>query len=65
MEAFPDDLAGEPGVEAARARLRDAGVEPYAWSNAPGDRYATHEHRTAFLERIHERIEHTRVAHER
>ena len=26
MEAFPDDRAGEPGVEAARARLRDAGV---------------------------------------
>ena len=49
VEAFPDDRAGEPGVEAARARLRHAGVEPYAWSNAPGDRYATHEHRTTKL----------------
>ena len=49
MEAFPDDRAGEPGVEAARARLRDAGVEPYAWSNGAGDRYATHEHRTTKL----------------
>jgi uncharacterized protein YjlB len=48
-EPFPDDRAGEPGVEAARERLRDAGVEPYAWSNGPGDRYATHEHRTAKL----------------
>lgn len=25
-------------------RLRSEGVEPYAWSNGPGDRYATHEH---------------------
>jgi quercetin dioxygenase-like cupin family protein len=24
--------------------LRDADVAPYAWSNAPGDRYAPHEH---------------------
>lgn len=24
--------------------LRDAGVQPYAWSNAPGDRYAPHSH---------------------
>ena len=34
----------EPGVPAAEGRLRDLGVEPYAWSNAPGDRYAAHEH---------------------
>jgi quercetin dioxygenase-like cupin family protein len=25
-------------------RLRDAGVEPHAWSNGPGDRYSVHSH---------------------
>jgi quercetin dioxygenase-like cupin family protein len=30
-------------------RLRDEGVEPYAWSNGPGDRYAVHEHGYAKL----------------
>jgi quercetin dioxygenase-like cupin family protein len=35
----------EPPTEAAVARrLRDEGVQPSAWSNGPGDRYATHEH---------------------
>jgi quercetin dioxygenase-like cupin family protein len=24
--------------------LRAEGVEPYAWSNGPGDRYGSHEH---------------------
>ncbi len=37
-----------PGEAADRATverfLRAAGVEPYAWSNGPGDRYAAHEH---------------------
>jgi mannose-6-phosphate isomerase-like protein (cupin superfamily) len=42
----PLDLAGEdaatiPGLTRA---LRDAGVEPSAWSNGPGDRYGVHEH---------------------
>ena len=40
-------LPGEPagrGVTAASDRLRALGVEPLAWSNAPGDRYAAHEH---------------------
>ncbi|MEO7295495.1 MAG: cupin domain-containing protein [Candidatus Limnocylindria bacterium] len=37
---------GEAGVQAARERLEAAGVEPYAWSNGPGDQYAAHEHRT-------------------
>ena len=32
------------GVEAARARLRELGVEPSTWSNAPGDTYAAHDH---------------------
>jgi mannose-6-phosphate isomerase-like protein (cupin superfamily) len=37
--------AGEPADRGSVARfLRAAGVEPYAWSNAPGDRYAPHEH---------------------
>ena len=33
-----------PSTAAVAARLRDEGVEPYAWSNSPGDRYAVHEH---------------------
>ncbi|HEX2884507.1 MAG TPA: cupin domain-containing protein [Candidatus Limnocylindria bacterium] len=40
-------LAGapvEPGVAPAERLLRGAGVEPYAWSNAPGDRYGAHDH---------------------
>ncbi|MGH2418512.1 MAG: cupin domain-containing protein [Candidatus Limnocylindria bacterium] len=49
LEPFPDDRGGEPGVDAARDRLRAAGVEPYAWSNGPGDRYGAHEHRTTKL----------------
>jgi uncharacterized protein YjlB len=40
----PLDGADHPGVPAAEARLRALGVEPYAWSNAPGDRYGAHEH---------------------
>jgi quercetin dioxygenase-like cupin family protein len=33
-----------PTVDSVAQRLREAGVEPYAWSNAPNDRYATHQH---------------------
>lgn len=33
-----------PGPESVARRLRAEGVEPYAWSNGPGDRYATHAH---------------------
>jgi quercetin dioxygenase-like cupin family protein len=29
---------------ALRARLIEDGLEPGAWSNGPGDRYASHEH---------------------
>lgn len=36
--------ARRPGVAAAEERLRAHGVEPYPWSNGPGDRYAAHEH---------------------
>ena len=38
------DRADAPSVATVTARLRDEGVEPYAWSNGPGDRYAVHEH---------------------
>jgi|SRR5690349_10239531 len=31
-------------TSALRARLIDEGLEPGAWSNGPGDRYAAHEH---------------------
>ena len=40
-------LPGTPpsgGAEAAAAYLRKQQVEPMAWSNRPGDRYAPHEH---------------------
>jgi quercetin dioxygenase-like cupin family protein len=30
---------------ALRARLIEEGLEPGAWSNGPGDRYASHDHR--------------------
>ncbi|HKO32465.1 MAG TPA: AraC family ligand binding domain-containing protein [Candidatus Limnocylindria bacterium] len=33
-----------PTVATVSQRLRDEGVEPYAWSNGPGDRYAVHQH---------------------
>ena len=33
-----------PTVATVTQRLRDEGVEPYAWSNGPGDRYAVHQH---------------------
>lgn len=46
MRARLRPLEGEdrPGVPAAEARLRRLGVDPYAWSNGPGDRYGAHEH---------------------
>ena len=40
----PLDGPNRPGVPAAEARLRALGVEPYAWTNGPGDRYGAHEH---------------------
>jgi quercetin dioxygenase-like cupin family protein len=39
-----DSSAGLPSPATVERRLRDEGVEPYAWSNGPGDRYAAHEH---------------------
>jgi mannose-6-phosphate isomerase-like protein (cupin superfamily) len=38
------DGAEAPDVAAVTRRLRREGVEPDAWSNGPGDRYAVHEH---------------------
>lgn len=43
------DGSTEPGVDAARRRLDALGVDPVAWSNGPGDRYAAHEHATTKL----------------
>jgi quercetin dioxygenase-like cupin family protein len=44
LEPLPWGRGDEPSSATVAARLRDAGVEPYAWSNAPHDRYAVHEH---------------------
>jgi hypothetical protein len=34
----------EPSVETVARFLQEAGVDPIAWSNGPGDRYAPHVH---------------------
>jgi mannose-6-phosphate isomerase-like protein (cupin superfamily) len=41
---LPWDRAEAPDASSAARRLRDAGVEPHAWSNGPGDRYGVHTH---------------------
>ncbi len=33
-----------PDPSSVERRLRAEGVDPYAWSNGPGDRYARHAH---------------------
>lgn len=38
------DRDATPTPDGVAARLREEGVEPYAWSNAPGDRYGGHAH---------------------
>ncbi len=45
---FPDGRS-DAGVPVARERLRAAGVEPWSWSNGPGDAYAAHDHATTKL----------------
>lgn len=35
---------GWSGTAALRARLASEGLDPGAWSNGPGDRYAAHDH---------------------
>lgn len=39
-----DAVDGIPSPRSIERRLRAEGVEPFAWSNGPGDRYGTHEH---------------------
>jgi quercetin dioxygenase-like cupin family protein len=36
--------ADAPTETTVARRLREEGVEPHAWSNGPGDRYAAHDH---------------------
>ena len=38
------DDVDPPGPASVERRLRAEGVDPYAWSNGPGDRYARHSH---------------------
>ena len=35
---------GEPTIDAIAGRMRSEGLDSYAWSNGPGDRYSVHEH---------------------
>jgi uncharacterized protein YjlB len=44
LTALPWDRADLPDAASVARRLRDAGVEPHAWSNGPGDRYGVHTH---------------------
>lgn len=44
LVALPWDRPDAPNAVSATQRLRDAGVEPHAWSNGPGDRYGVHSH---------------------
>jgi quercetin dioxygenase-like cupin family protein len=38
------DVPTPPSLDDVRIRLRDAGLEPRVFSNAPGDRYEWHAH---------------------
>ncbi|HEX6127545.1 MAG TPA: cupin domain-containing protein [Candidatus Limnocylindria bacterium] len=44
LKPLPWGRDDTPDAATVAARLRAEGVEPYAWSNAPGDRYGVHEH---------------------
>ena len=44
LQPLPWDRDDAPGTDTVAARLRAEGVEPYAWSNGPGDTYPVHEH---------------------
>jgi uncharacterized protein YjlB len=44
LVALPWDRAEAPTAASVALRLRDAGVEPHAWSNGPGHRYGVHSH---------------------
>jgi len=41
---LPWDRPDAPDAASVAMRLRDAGVEPHAWSNGPGERYGVHSH---------------------
>jgi hypothetical protein len=44
LRPLPGGRPTGTGIAGASAHLRAAGVEPQAWSNGPGDRYAAHDH---------------------
>jgi uncharacterized protein YjlB len=44
MERLSWDRTEAPSTGSVAERLRHEGVEPYAWSNGPNDRYAVHQH---------------------
>jgi quercetin dioxygenase-like cupin family protein len=44
LEALAWDRDERPTPASVAERLRDAGVEPSAWSNRPGDHYEVHQH---------------------
>lgn len=53
LDQFPNELglvrlrwddADPPEPSSVERRFRAEGVDPYAWSNGPGDRYARHSH---------------------
>jgi quercetin dioxygenase-like cupin family protein len=49
LRPLPWDRPHAPDAASVAARLRGEGVEPYAWSNGPGDRYGEHDHPYAKL----------------
>jgi quercetin dioxygenase-like cupin family protein len=44
VEPLAWEDAAAPSTATVADRLRREGVEPFAWSNGPGDRYAVHQH---------------------
>jgi quercetin dioxygenase-like cupin family protein len=44
MKVFRWSGARPPDEEELWARMRQEGLAPYRWSNAPGDTYAAHSH---------------------
>jgi quercetin dioxygenase-like cupin family protein len=44
LVALRFDQPEAPDPASVARQLRSEGVEPYAWSNGPGDRYPVHSH---------------------
>jgi quercetin dioxygenase-like cupin family protein len=44
LQPLPWGRDDAPDPTTVAERLRAEGVQPYAWSNAPGDTYPSHEH---------------------